>query len=730
MKPVNVDKLAVVGIGGALVVWTACLVMLWGWALDCSGVTTQLAVAAALLAVSAAIWLPGRAARAIIRLLIRLNLPARREGLERALMLVPTAAGADEAKSLNRLLAIVAALSVLLGALSVMAVFAVGCLVQAWERTVYWTPAAWRAVEMVLLFLGMLPVALGLSVAVLTAAALRIGGGGEEYAAVCREWLWAASAGLAVFAAAWGLGANLLALCAAMGLLLLAASAALLLRRDSAPRPPRTSRPVEKGPCLRRRLGVLAGYAGVAMGLAVQCRLLCDVGGLDLAAELLWTAAALAMLAAFLRRMDDKSHVSGGFQGAAAVIGAVAVFCLQGATAVASLPSSSSGGAAGNAVNRWVCLLLAAGCQVPLAAATAFFLSRDRRLFAMEGGGAKAYVAAAAGGAGLGVLLFLVLASLASGRMWIAVLGLTAMAAAVMATVARSPRTRAQLKWAAGGGVLMAAVAVAMLGAAWRARPLGVTLGAWLSSSSRTAAGTASASPATGLELLPLGCDGCAATWRGRRISGAVRDILAGQKGDWWVIAGSAGDYPNSPPPGVRYVVTAPDPSAVPLAIRRSVLTREGGGDSFDVARLPGDDFDGVLLAPVPGDHAQAWRCYNSGTLARCIRRVHPGHPIVLRTQFAAPHAGEAMSVASTFLAAVGSGWVAAEFGPGQVDLLLCGPAGAVASPALREGLLVSSLEGFVRDDPRAPLLRVEKPAGWLAAFAFTAEEMKKRLSE
>ena len=74
MKPALIDKVLVIWIAAVLVVMTACLTILWSWALDSSGRSTLLAISATFWAVSAAAGVPSRLSRAGQRLAIWLKL--------------------------------------------------------------------------------------------------------------------------------------------------------------------------------------------------------------------------------------------------------------------------------------------------------------------------------------------------------------------------------------------------------------------------------------------------------------------------------------------------------------------------------------------------------------------------------------------------------------------------------------------------------------------------------
>jgi hypothetical protein len=88
-----------------------------------------------------------------------------------------------------------------------------------------------------------------------------------------------------------------------------------------------------------------------------------------------------------------------------------------------------------------------------------------------------------------------------------------------------------------------------------------------------------------------------------------------------------------------------------------------------------------VLLAPMPADHPDAWRCYAPPVLRRCRQKLHDGGVMVLRTQAGPGGIDDALAVARAFERVLGGGWAVVALVDGRLDMLLIGatePADAV----------------------------------------------------
>ena len=700
MKPSRVDRLAVTWVGAVLVLWTACLVILWAWALESSGVSTLLATTASLLAVSFVIGLPGRAARAVRRLLERTNVQNElRIELE---TVHPRLPGPREGRAMMRLLGSGAVFSAACGLASTALVYSASFLADALAEGFSLSPALWLAMEFLIQFVCMLPIALGIAVSFLISAMVRTAPPGDLFATACRDWLWATAAGLTAFALAWWVGVHLLAL--SLGLAVALAGAALILfqRQDVSPRTRPVVRPIVPLP-QRTRIGfILLTFACLSLVLTVQMRLLGDVAGAGMTAKALWAAVSVALLASFLRRTDRRPRMPGRTTVLAAMIGLAAGAMIQSALAVACGAAYLTGR---SVVATAVCGAVAAGIQPALAAMTATVVSRQRRQFARGGGQARTYVAAATCGLALGLVAYLLIASVSVGRFLLPAMGLGLLTAALLGAIARMDSAPEPMKWAGSGAVLMCCLAVVMLlSLAQMAGP--AIPGVWLSSL-----------------LLPHQRGGSAAkvamlpyrrTSRSAEITGALESILSGEKhrGRWWIVASSRANLPPVLPQGLRPFHAAADPSALPDKERTALRAPESVGGFLAEARANRDHFDGVLLAPLRADHPQAWRCYNERALRHCFVKVRPGGVMAVRTQVDRDRPGEFVAAAKAFHRAVGSGWAAIAVADRQIDVLLAGPGEIVAVPIAQGALAVVDLEDLSRRWPEVGTLRLVHPPG------------------
>ena len=147
------------------------------------------------------------------------------------------------------------------------------------------------------------------------------------------------------------------------------------------------------------------------------------------------------------------------------------------------------------------------------------------------------------------------------------------------------------------------------------------------------------------------------------------------RRGRWWVIATSHRDRPNGENvPGVYVAQSVPDPTALPSNYERSFLMLGSEGNYLAASQVGQGLFDGLLLAPLPADHPEAWRCFNERTIGRCVRRIQPGGVVMLRTQVSGDNTQDLVAVAETFNRVMGPSWGVVEFHDNVIDLLLIGP--------------------------------------------------------
>ena len=716
MKPAALDRLMLTWIGTALVVWVACLVILWGWALDTSGVSSVLALASAMLAVAAAAPLPGRLARAFQGMMIRLG--RQDVGAMELTMAAPFISQRRDALAAVRLLGIAAVFAALCGLASTLAILAGRAIVLWLSRWTLWTPFAWTVLKIAVQAVAMLPIALAICVVFHLGALIRGGSGRDPYAAAFRVWLWSLAAGLLVFGAAWLAGANLVGLAAVCGVALLAAAAGLLVRREQSVGAQRRQRQIENRPGLRIRLSVAFSFAILALICAIQARMLTDIVGLDIGWCACCAALSVGLLAAMMRQVDRRPRPPARTHGAGAAMGVVAAAVMQSAL---GLILTAGGGASG----LWAALAVAA--QVPLAACGAIVLSRQRRLFAGMGGRPRAYLACVCAGSAAGLLAYVAIGWASLSAIWLLGLATALLASAAIVGIAAATEVSGQVGWAACGAALAGALAAGAVVSIERAGgTAGNAVGAWLTTVSDAG------SPPGPLGFLP--------SWRLRArrsigVSNAVEGVLAARSGAWWLVVGSVRDLPAEMPPRVVAVASSPDPSADGLDRPKGWEALHGlwepsaSVDFFRPASADGRTFDGIFLAPMPADQPQAWRCYNDAAIERCASRLNPGGVMMLRTQARADRLSSALAAAATFHSVVGSSWVVVDLGDDDIDLMMVGPAARVARPAPQAGLYVVPSDKLLSVPAEIGPIRISSPMRAFRGGEPGVESLRRRLA-
>jgi hypothetical protein len=695
MTPARIDRLLVTLTAAVLVLWSACLVQLWSYAGDSSGESALLTLAALLVGVKPSLAMASRlvgVARRALRPARQLSLPLGGP---------PEPVAAPSPRELRILLGAAILLAGVSGLVAMAAVPA-GKLATDWlAGTLIWSRSGWLAAGFILRLACLLPMSISLAAAMLAGAMVRQGAGRDAYASVFREWLGGAAAALAAMAAAWWAGANLLAAAMTMPVFLFAAGGAALLRRGVTARPPRP--PPREIADLQppRKAAVGATFAAMAAGLVVQVRLAGDGLGLSCAGCMAWAAVSLAVLTVMLRREDHKAGPPARAREVGELMGLCAAVLMQCSMAILAV----SGGAMGG-----FCAATAVAMQFPLCAFAAGVLSRQRRAHAMGGGSARSYFSESCGGAGAGIACCLLAGWLPGGAGILMGVALGAMAWGACREIFLSPHRGAQVRWACVGSLLLVATTAGLLLAIRLAGQTAGTIepGTWLSGVSVPSAGGA-ARRSAGVLPLPLPA-------RSPAITAALAEVLArpGMRGTWWMEASTPEDLPAELPASVGAVFSAPDPSAGSGLVFGPPLHGRTGGAFLQAARIGRERYDGVLLAPMPADHPQAWRCYNEVAMRQAAQCVRGGGPVLLRTQARSPGGeGDALAVASTLLRTVESGWAAVAVRDGWVDVLLGGPAQSVPPPQGREGLLVLSLEDLLAPPFDVPPIRLTSPGGF-----------------
>ena len=668
----------------ALALWSACLWVLSGRAFGCCW-AGMVEAAAVQLAVAGAILNLPKAALGRVFILARRVLGDRQEP-DRDLKLSLARRAQREARLLRRLLA-GASLACAVGGLASTAMIWAAPAAMSRLGRMFLLPAwAWALVRLALAAAVMLPLALAAGALILAGSLLRRWGPSDPYRYIHSDLIWAASAGLALAAALWWAGANLLGsalVCsvALMGIALAAAArrsvGAVSARRAKAPRESQWPR--------AQRWQNLGAWAMPAWLVTLQCRALRDAAGADWAGTWLWVAATVAAMAVMTARLDKRVRVGSAVEAAAATLGALVV----AAGELAMFAAALAGGR-----GAWLWVAAAGAGQLLFSALWAVALSRRRRVFAAQGRAGRLWFADAAVGASLGAGAAVVMLASPAPAAAVAVSFVASGAVVVLAgatTALRGGRrwtARGRGRWAAVGATSIAAVVLLLLGLMRAVRgSLGrqVAIGASL---------TAAQMPDADVRALP----GADAPFAAGALSILGGRLISTHPGRWWLVwAGGpdpapvltgrrrgapddsgdgsprAGGAALDPPEGPfmpQWGFADPAFARLPACARRAALADRTGFTRTLAVRM--DRFDGIYLGGLRADHPEAWCMYNREALGQCLRRLGSGGLLVVRTACGARGLGELLAVAETFRRVAGGGCAAGvESGDGVALLLV-----------------------------------------------------------
>jgi hypothetical protein len=672
-----------------LSLWGGCLVLMWGWAFDPGGRSTLLSLLASALAGGTAVFLPGRVARGVQSLCLWMgwqDLPTMELASADAGALAPA-----DARTVVRLVGGAMILSALGGLASTLGVFLVAGAADLLAGELAWTSLSWHALMVLGQWAAMLPLATGVSVLVLAGAMLLAGDEADPFAPVVGDLVLAGGAGLVLLAGVWLAGVHLLAVVLVTAVGLVAGGAVLLSRPATAVRPRGLARPVDV-PSPRRGLAVALGAGGAALLGLLQLRGLDELAGVGLSGKLLWVGGSLAVLAVLLARVDAR-RVLAPTDHAGALI-AVATGALLQVSILGTYPATAF-----RAVVFSVGPVLA---QIPILACGAVVLASQRRRFVAAGGRARSLLAWAALGLAGGLAMYMVAFSLPRGHLLLVAVGLGVLVAGLVEGISSAGRANVQVGWAILGVALICSLMAGVLTSlAQGNRRLGrVQPGVWL-----TASAEATGQPVRG--ALPH-----SSLSRSGQIDLIVSGMLARRPGVWWIVRTSPLDVPPLPE-GVHATVSTTD-ETVPADGDPSRPARPGGFHLH--SQIADRRYDGLLLAPLPADHPQGWRCYNRATMVRCFAKVHPGGPMLLRTQVTDSDRLDVLpGLVRTFAEVVGSGVVAMAPVGGGWDVLLAGPGGVIQPPSPGGTLRVVTVHHVMETWPDVPPVRLMqvRPAPW-----------------
>lgn len=692
MKPVLTDRMAVIGILAGLVLWICCLTVLWGWAYDSAGSLSLQVLLSLLLMTFLCLRRRERMIRWALRTLSWCHLD-RWTPLTAALQHT-LGSSKEDVRMRMRLLstgAVAAVIGFVASTLCIPLARLMGALLGQWFLFDDFT---WRGIETITLLIGTFPAAVGLVCVLYASTVVRASGGRDTYASAYRDWLWGAAVGFFAFAVSWWFGANLIYLVFAVAGLILLAALTAVSRMDLSTHPRKELLPF--GPPSRWAVWrIAAGHGAVAMVLLVQVRLLGDVFGLSLTRRALWVFLSLGLLVFFLSRIDRKGRPVGAKQLSGAVIGVAAALLSQ--TAEIILGGSLATG------RGWM-LCFAVATQVPLASLGAILLSHSRRVYAQAGGSAGSYLTAGIGGLLAATVAWKLLGAYSSGGYTLMFLAGIMILAGGAYGVRHSRDWSHRGQWIGFSAGLCGMMLLAMFTACAEATPDKQIIqpGSWL-----TVAGRRNRALQRYYQdgLLPRETvhrseilDECLyESWmeEGRRKDDG---IFARRRGRWWIVCTAWKDLPDEMP-GRFYVTGAqPEPPSQPRRYKRFPPLAVTCPEFFRYARLNYnayqgcDYYDGVMLAPLPADHPQAWRCYNETVLQRCKRMVEMKNPdgtndygiMVLRTQVAPENVRRALAVARTFHQTIRSGWAVVAVQRSGIDMLLLGPDKAMEEKILK----------------------------------------------
>jgi len=690
----RLDRLIGLWMSAALALWAAALVVVWGVVYDLEGNSFAITVGAMGLAIWSSAGWPGSIARAAQRLLPAMGLwdvlssgagslvsPGKRPKGSRG-----GAAGRGDARAMSRLLAGAAGVAAAGGLAGTGAIFLAGAVVPAGGGPFMWDPVGWAALRLLVEWAAMLPMALGMNLLVLLTAMAQTRSAQEIWSGALREHLLGLAAGLGAMGLAWWAGANPLGVALVACVALAAAGAARLQFPYSGLAWRRPKAIVSAGPSRARFLAVAAGFAGLAVAMTAQMRIMRDAMSAGFGWQLVWAAASLGLLTEFMTRADKRvrmpargAPLGGVLPAHGRLLGLLAGLVLQCSLAI----RCGAGGA-----DAAVCGLMAAWAQVPLAALAAGVLSRQRWQFALAGGRCRRYLAGA--GAGLAAAMVFYQAAGAM-RMLGAACVSAAIAGMVLASAgliqnARRPGQTA--RWTALCGVLIFACGIAP--AAGR-RGLGaVSAGQWLTAwAGGDSGGAVRLSPAPAL-------------WRSEPVAAAARELMASHPGRWWLVCAGPDDLPTPLPGGATASAALTDRSAANFGAadggRKAARAIRGYvGDYLDELTRDRRRYEGIYLCPLPAGHPEAWRCYSPAALALCRAKLADGGVLALRTRVDRDGAEDALAVASSFKRGLGGGWAVLAAGPdGGLDMMLIGPGDAAVCREFADLPFRSELHGGV----------------------------------
>ncbi len=675
------QRIAVWVCATAQVVWLACMLALWAWVFDASGDSMLLSVTAILLAVGTmAAWGPVLA-KIGCGLMVIAQLPS---ASALAAILGRSHSHRHVAgPALVRLFSGAVILAIVGSLVSMMLAFASVQAVLFMRGHMLFTPFAWGVFKLLVQWMAMLPMAGGIVAMFSVGSWLYQEGRSSLISGVCRQWLLATATGMAFYSLTW---IDILPLGLEMALVMLVVAMLGFWRRPGADNVP-IRQPQADRTGLADRLKLLLGFGALTLVLVVQMRLMGDLLGVPMLGRIIWVASSLGLMAVVIRQVERQPGPADINEAVGVTLGVIAGVGGQVALGAAQLISPG--------LFVFACVF-GAVVQIPVMVLLARLIAHRRQQWVALGGGLLQFLSRGSVGAACGLLVYLVGGMLP----WTGLVAAAALAAGLcaMAMGARRAIDRDRRRmWVVNGVLLLVATWLAVVAPMHRLnKQYGQTSrGVWLSL-------LASRGPNQQHPWQPESSMPYPRTWRSEVVTEVMEAFLKDRYGRWWVIATSQRDMPSTGDSWGYYTATSvPDPTAIPASEKRGFLMLGSEGNYLAAAQIGHGYFDGLLLAPLPADHPEAWRCYNEQTLSRCVKRVRAG-VIMLRTQVSQDNISDLIAVVETFNEVVGPSWGVVEFKGGMVDLLLMGPRQPVDGNS----------DGATRGVPRPVIPAMEAPAG------------------
>jgi len=671
-RRLRLDRATVAAMAVVLVVWSACLWVLSGGAFGCAWSHMVQAAAAELAAVAAALAMPNWAVGVVFSLSTRLG-PGDARAVRAALTGRGGAAKPAEMQWLVKLLAVTGAACAAGGLVTTAAIHAGSWPLRLLSERFLWPGWFWTAARLGVEVLAMLPMAMAAGALILTAGLLHRCGPSDPYRYVMRDLMGSVAAGLALAAAAWWSGLDLLGVALVCPVVLAAMASATAARRPAPARSVRVGATLAAGRSGREQRGInLLTWGALAAVVTLQCRALRDAAGVSWAGTWVWVAATAAIFAVVTRRLDRRVRPGSAAEAGAAAAGAVLVAICQ--VTLLALAAAKLG-------PGWLWIALAGVGQFPFAALAATVVQRRRRVFARCGWAGRFWPADACGGIAIGACAAVGLLAIRGGRAAIIAGALACVAAGAVAArrdLLRKKSSRRRPGRAAATAT--GALAVLAAGLVW----VGAVCAVGDGLGPPVAIGpdwTARQRPGGVAEVLPAG----RLPAPSRALAERVARLIVRRPGLWWIVAGE-----NTHPslrPGVDVVALAGAGGG--RRPRQSIRLRWGRIDAalgrlgpWRNARIPGGDFaqavnvgterfDGIYLGGLRAGHPDAWCLYNRQVLARCVGRLAKGGLLVVHVATGGRGVGEFLAVAETFHRQVGAGRAAVVVQPGKVEALL-----------------------------------------------------------